>query len=136
MPIYHYKCSKIECSHEFEISHSIKKKALRKCPVCAKLSLERILYPAYGRVSRRADQMGTVGDLAKFNTDKLTKGEKEAKDHDYESSSRLAKEKLKKQTAEKPWYHSSYEPKDLTTRLGKATDKQKKDYLNKGIIPD
>lgn len=99
------------------------------------MKLARVLYPAYGRVARSADQMSTVGDLAKFNTDKLTKGEKEKKDHEYAEGSKLAKDKLKKQSMEKPWYHGSNEPKDLNQRLAKATDKQKQNYISKGEIP-
>lgn len=99
------------------------------------MSLERVLYPAYGRVARRADQMSSVGDLAKFNTDKLTKTEKEAKDYEYTEGSRLAKAKLEKQKMARPSHHQCWEPKDLNRRLNKATDAQKKKYLKDGEIP-
>jgi len=79
--------------------------------------------------------MKTVSDLAKLNTDKLTKGEKEAKDHEYAEGSKLAKYNLEKQKAGKPWYHGDNEPKDLTQRLAKATSKQKNNYIKDGKIP-
>lgn len=136
MPLYTYRCSKKDCQHEFEVSHGIKQKPLLKCPECAKLSLERIIQvPLLGKVSRSPTEMKTVYDLARLNTDKLTKGEKEKKDHEYAEGSKLAKDKLKKQSMEKPWYHGPNEPKDLSQRLAKATDKQKQDYVQKGVIP-
>lgn len=132
MPIYHYLCK--SCNHDFEISHGIKQKPLRKCPACGRLKLERVLYACYGRVARSADQMGNVGDLAKFNTDKLTKGEKESKDHEYAEGSKLAKYKLKKQTLDRPWYHSSNDQKDISQKLARATPKQKQKYTKDGTI--
>lgn len=80
--------------------------------------------------------MSNVGDLAKLNTDRLTKGEKEAKDHEYIESSKLAKQNIAKQSMEKPWYHNSNEPKDLTRKLAKATVKQKQKYIKDGQIPE
>lgn len=100
------------------------------------MSLQRIIQkPLLGKVSRSPDQMKTIYDLARLNTDKLTKGEKEKKDYEYAEGSKLAKDKLKKQTMDKPWYHGSNEPKDLSQKLARATDKQKQDYIKDGKIP-
>ena len=41
MPTYEYKCT--ACSHEFEQFQSMKDGALRKCPKCGKLKLERLI---------------------------------------------------------------------------------------------
>jgi hypothetical protein len=99
------------------------------------LKLDRIIQvPMLSKVSRSADQMSNLHDLAKFNTDKLTKGEKEAKDHEYAEGSTLAKDKLKKQKMDKPWYHNSSDPQDLSQKLAKATPKQKQKYIKDGTI--
>ena len=79
--------------------------------------------------------MSNLHDLAKFNTDKLSKGEKEAKDHEYAEGSKLAKDKLNKQKLTKPWYHKDSDPKDLSQKLAKATQKQKQKYIKDGDIP-
>ena len=41
MPTYEYRCN--ACDHEFETIHSITAGALRKCPACGKLKLERLI---------------------------------------------------------------------------------------------
>ncbi len=41
MPTYDYRCN--ACDHEFEAFQSMKDKALRKCPECGKLKLERLI---------------------------------------------------------------------------------------------
>lgn len=41
MPTYEYRCS--ACRHEFEHFQSMKDKPLRKCPACAKNTLERLI---------------------------------------------------------------------------------------------
>ena len=41
MPTYEYKCS--ACKHQFEQFQSMKDGALRKCPKCGKLKLERLI---------------------------------------------------------------------------------------------
>lgn len=97
------------------------------------MKLERVLYACHGRVARSANDMKTLGDLAKYNTDKLSKGEKEAKDYEYAESSKLAKDKLRKQTMERPFYHNG-ESKKVIQKLAKATPKQKKKYLEDGTI--
>lgn len=124
--LYHYKCD--GCSYEFEIVQSIKDKRKRKCPSCKRLKLDRVLYPAYGRVARRADQMGNLDQLAKYNTDKLSKWEKESKDEEYKNSSRLAKHKLEQQKYEDPLKGFPID------KINKATPEQKKKYIETGDI--
>ncbi len=41
MPTYDYRCN--ACGHEFEQFQSMKDKALKKCPECAKNALERLI---------------------------------------------------------------------------------------------
>lgn len=41
MPTYEYRCN--ACQHEFEQFQSITAKSLKKCPQCAKNSLERLI---------------------------------------------------------------------------------------------
>ncbi|HYF15297.1 MAG TPA: zinc ribbon domain-containing protein [Phycisphaerales bacterium] len=41
MPTYEYRCK--SCGHEFEQFQSMKDAALRKCPSCKKLALERLI---------------------------------------------------------------------------------------------
>lgn len=43
MPTYDYVCD--ACDHSFEIFHSIKDEPLKKCPVCKKLKLRRLIGP-------------------------------------------------------------------------------------------
>lgn len=133
MPEYQYKCNK--CEEIFETFQKITEKPLKKCPQCGKLGLCRVIQVVHGHVCKSAYEMKTVHDLARLNTDRLTKGEKEAKDHEYIESSKLAKQNIAKQNMEKPWYHNNSEPKDLTRRLAKATPKQKQKYIKDGEIP-
>jgi putative FmdB family regulatory protein len=41
MPTYDYECS--ACDHTFEVFQSIKEPVKRKCPVCGKKSLRRLI---------------------------------------------------------------------------------------------
>lgn len=41
MPTYDYRC--IHCAHEFELFQSMSDSVKRKCPVCGKLALERLI---------------------------------------------------------------------------------------------
>jgi len=43
MPTYDYVCE--ACNHEFELFHSIKDGAKRKCPECGRLKLRRLIGP-------------------------------------------------------------------------------------------
>ena len=41
MPTYDYRCN--ACDHEFELFQSIKDNPIRKCPVCKKMKVERLI---------------------------------------------------------------------------------------------
>lgn len=78
--------------------------------------------------------MKTVGDLAKLNTDKMSKMEKQDKDHKYASSSKLAKHKLEAESKSKAWWHEGMN--HPTQKLKKATPKQIEKYIKGGETPD
>ena len=46
MPTYEYRCD--NCDHEFETFQSIKAGALKKCPECGKLKLQRLISSGAG----------------------------------------------------------------------------------------
>jgi len=46
MPTYDYECD--NCGHKFEKFQSIKAPAIRKCPVCKKLRVRRLIGPGAG----------------------------------------------------------------------------------------
>ncbi|MEE9125726.1 MAG: zinc ribbon domain-containing protein, partial [Planctomycetota bacterium] len=46
MPTYAYECQ--TCGHDFEEFQSITAGALRKCPSCGKLKLQRLIGPGAG----------------------------------------------------------------------------------------
>jgi len=131
MPIYTYRCDNKDCSHEFEISQSIKANRKRKCPECGELSLDRILYASHGFMKKSADEMGTVYDLARHNTDKLSNWEKQERDASYMEGSKLARSKIERQKAEKPWWHQTLD-KTSQSEINKMTPTQKKKYIEKG----
>ena len=62
---FDYECSKEECGFLFEVEQPLKARKLRRCPVCGKSSLERVILAApLGFV--RGD-VTTVGQLAERN---------------------------------------------------------------------
>ena len=50
MPTYEYHCK--ACGHECDIFQSIKDRPLRKCPVCGKQSLKRLIGSGAGIIFR------------------------------------------------------------------------------------
>ncbi|MHC5035757.1 MAG: FmdB family zinc ribbon protein [Planctomycetota bacterium] len=50
MPTYDYECRK--CGHQFEEFQNITAKPLKKCPICKKLSLERLIGAGAGVIFR------------------------------------------------------------------------------------
>lgn len=50
MPTYEYRCK--ACGHECDIFQSIKDRPLRKCPVCGKQSLKRLIGSGAGIIFR------------------------------------------------------------------------------------
>ena len=130
MPEYRSKCT--NCQHEIDYIQSIKAKPKVKCPKCKKNKLERVIFASHGHVKKSAYEMSTVGDLACYNTDKLSTWEKESKDEKLKAGSRLMKHKIEKPNLPKPWWHDTKHPMD---KLATATDKEKKDYIENGATP-
>ena len=103
MPLYEYKCK--NCNHQFEIKHGVNSRK-RKCSVCLKFMLEKLLFAPYIAIKQEPT---TVGHLADRNTKKLGKYEKESKMQQYK-------------TAKKP-------------TLGQLTQTEKTEYVETGKLP-
>ena len=74
---YNYECGNEECQFLFEVEQSaVDKKRLKKCPMCKKYALERILLEApIGFVTQ---EPATILQQAERNTKKLGKYELES----------------------------------------------------------
>ena len=127
MPAYHYKCD--NCEYEFELVHSIKKKAKKKCPECKKYKLNRVLYPCYGIVCKSLNQMPTIIDYARKKKDKLTLWEKENYDKSYAESSTLAEQRLNESKVTPAYKSKNWK------KIMKMTDSQKAKYIKSGETP-
>ena len=77
MPIYVFKCE--ECEHEIEVEQSIKKPTpnRKKCPLCKKNKLSRVLFSPHV-YNKPGDDNITVGLLADRNTERLSSDQKES----------------------------------------------------------
>lgn len=63
---YDYECNKEDCGFLFEVEQRVTANRMRKCPMCAKRSLERVMLSApLGFVK---DRVETIGQLAEKNT--------------------------------------------------------------------
>jgi len=85
MPTYDYECEK--CGHEFEKFQSITARPIRKCPVCAKRSVRRLIGPGAGVIFKGSGFYSTdyrsesyrkaaESDKPKASTDKASAGGK------------------------------------------------------------
>jgi putative FmdB family regulatory protein len=133
MPTYEMRCNNEDCKHEFEVFQKSSAKAKLKCPACGKMKLERLISACYGHVAATQGDMKTIGDLANFNRDNKSKGEKQAADQDYAGSSRLATEKLRqdKEGVDHSFFGAS--ETDMT-KIGKLSEKKQKDYIATGKL--
>jgi len=104
MPTYQYLCD--GCGHEFERFQSIKSNALRKCPSCSKMRLNRLIGTGGGIIFKgsgfyqtdyRSESYKTGEKNAKPKTETKASDKKETKKTDASKS----KDKTKK-TAPKP----------------------------------
>tara|TARA_R110000824_G_scaffold143199_1_gene310726 strand:+ start:1468 stop:1860 length:393 start_codon:yes stop_codon:yes gene_type:complete len=130
MPTYEYQCE--ACDHNFDVFQK-NTKAKRKCPKCGKFKLERLISACHGYVAAAQGDMKTIGDLANFNRDSKSKGEKEAADKAYADSSRLATEKLRQdKIGEDRSFFGASEKK--MADIAKLSDKKQKDYIATGKI--
>jgi len=72
MPTYEYQCGK--CGYEFEQLQSITAKPLRKCPVCGKRELKRLIGTGAGVIFK-----GTGFYETDYRSESYTKAEKAEK---------------------------------------------------------
>jgi putative FmdB family regulatory protein len=117
MALYDYQCTK--CNHQMiDIHQSIKDKPLRKCPICKKLGLERII---------SGGLMGTVKEVT-------TIGAAIDKNHKV-NKNRLREQQCQKEEAQNkgkkiPWYQSG---RTLSNReVKKLGWRQLKKYIQQG----
>ena len=130
MPSYDYRCE--ACDHNFDVFQK-NTKAKRKCPECGKFKLERLISACHGYVAATQSDMKTIGDLANFNRDAKTKGEKEAADKEYADSSRLATEKLRQdKVGEDRSFFGASEKK--MADIAKLSEKKQKEYIATGKL--
>ena len=73
MPTYAYECG--ACEHRFEEFQSMSAKALRKCPECGKLKLQRMIGPGAGIIFK-----GTGFYETDYRSSSYKAGESAAKD--------------------------------------------------------
>ncbi len=96
MPTYEYRCA--ACNHEFEEFQSIKAEPLKKCPVCGKLKLQRLLGTGGGIIFRgsgfyqtdyRSDSYRRAAEAEKSGS--KSNGETKASDSKSDATSKPAK---------------------------------------------
>jgi len=102
MPTYEYRCS--ECGHEFEEFQSITSKPIRKCPVCRKNKVDRLIGCGAGLIFKGSGFYQT--DYRSEGYQKAAKAETEAakpkksETKDTESTTKSSKSKAgEKKTA-------------------------------------
>ena len=83
MPTYEYRCN--ACSHEFETLQSSTAGALRKCPSCGKLKLERLISRGGGIIFKGSGFYET--DYRSKEYKEKAKAEKKAQNPPSEKSS-------------------------------------------------
>ena len=130
MPLYEYQCT--NCNESFSVVQPVKERPKRKCPVCTKYKLERLLFAPFGFCRKKSGDMGTIGDLANHNRDHKTKWEKEKADNEYEKSSKLAKHKLETQKNGQPWYWNGVDKKKKLKEIKNMDSKQARKYVAEG----
>lgn len=87
MPIYEYRCE--DCGEETQEAQGIKDSPLKKCPVCGKMSLERLISTTTGFVR---GEPTTVGQLAERNSKKMGRSQIQEKDLKYKEDTKQAKQ--------------------------------------------
>lgn len=130
MASYDLKCKK--CEHEFEVFTTHDKAKKKRCPEC-RAGTEILISACHGYVAATQDQMQTIGDLANFNRDAKTQGEKQAADKEYADSSRLATEKLRQDKEGEDRSFFGADEKKMA-EIGKLSDKKQKDYIATGKL--
>lgn len=139
MPTYQFKCD--GCGHGFEITESIKTfKPRKKCPQCKKNKLYQVFGVPFAIVN--GSDRNTLGTLADRNVLKI--GRDEISEREARREEELEQQRLNtplpegmshaKRSADKAWWRKG--KKKQNRKLGKMTNKQKADYIFKGIEPN
>lgn len=130
MPSYEYQCS--ACDHNFDAFQK-NTKTKKKCPACGKYKLEKLISACYGYVAAKQGDMKTIGDLANYNRDAKTTGEKQKADQDYAGTSRLAQEKLRqdKEGEDRSFFGAS---EQKMADIGKLTKEKAEKYVATGEL--
>jgi putative FmdB family regulatory protein len=74
MPLYEYACP--DCEIAFDVFQKMSDSHLTKCPICEENTLRRLFSVPHVTV---ADNPKTVGQLAEYNTKRMSKDEHEEK---------------------------------------------------------
>lgn len=121
MPIYVFKCE--DCDHELEVEQSIKKPTpnRKKCPVCGKNKLERLLFAPHV-YNKPGDDNISVGLLADRNTERFSEDQKQAID------SKNGVKRKPKNEKKSFWQTSDKNMK----KISEMTPQQKKRYIETG----
>ncbi len=83
MPTYDYECR--ECGHKFEKFQSITAKPIRKCPVCGKMKVKRLIGAGAGIIFKGSGFYSTdyrsegYQSAAKADTETKSESRKESK---------------------------------------------------------
>lgn len=115
MPLYEYKCR--DCGEMLEKRQLMSETPLVKCPSCKKNKLERVLYPGlYAYVAKSASDFKTLGGLAQYNTDKMSK------------------DQLLEKTIESGYNPEVAEQRKANKKLNRLDKKAQQDYIERGVV--
>lgn len=123
MPTYEYKCNKDDCGYQFELKQGFDDKPKKKCPICKRNSLEKLLFAPHVFVKLGDSELKTVGHLAHRNTENMGKYELESKEEKDPNQQR--KKRLKEKA---PWWRPG--TTGPSKKLMKMTEKEKKEYVH------
>lgn len=111
---YRYRCT--NCENEFDVKMSIKDKPLKKCKLCNKKTLERIIFSPQAFVRQ---EVKTIGQLAERNAKKLGKDEVQERELKNKDQTKEAMKQARK---------------ELNAKLGKMNDTQRNRFIQDGRI--
>lgn len=103
MPTYDYECD--ECGHTFEKFQSIKAPSIRKCPVCGKLSVRRLIGTGAGIIFKGSGFYQT--DYRSDSYNKAAAKDKPSGDKKLSGDSSSTSESSAKPSTDKPSSKSS-----------------------------
>lgn len=136
MPTYCYKCD--NCNDEFEIKQSFADKPLKKCKVCKKHKLNKVLFVPYVAIKLGDSDLRTIDHVGRRNFEKDEKlgiiaerGEKDKERKELEARNTplpCGRARVPKPT-KKPWWRESNK---VDTSLADLNDTKKNEYILKG----